>query len=138
MGHKANCAVYDPCPDVCDCGFNEAKTHTQYNQIIESLRAKNAELTKRLLWLSTVNEKMGHALFMMLDYPDRPESRDLAFEAKSLMPCPGLLKERDSKRDAALLRAASEAKDFADFGTINLYDLAAARESGEWIPELGE
>ena len=51
-------------------------------------------------------------------------------------PSPELLEARDRKRDAKLL--AYIAKDFFDETDEQLLAITHMRESGEWIPELGD
>jgi hypothetical protein len=65
-----------------------------------------------------------------------------AKEALALSPSAELLEARDRKRDAALLRIVLAKADWSPnqlvYANGYIDDLANQRESGEWVPELGD
>lgn len=48
MGHKSSCAVYDPVPSSCDCGYYSKTVHAKCDSELESLRAQLAEKDKEI------------------------------------------------------------------------------------------
>jgi len=56
---------------------------------------------------------------------------------QAISPSAELLEARDRKRDAKLLRLADEQVDTDDY-PMDIWRLADLRESGEWLPELGD
>lgn len=42
MSHKPSCAVFDPTPDTCDCGYREHVLHAPCRRKIEELEAQLA------------------------------------------------------------------------------------------------
>jgi hypothetical protein len=59
--HSNNCAVYDPSPSQCDCGYREYLIHKGCNETIERQAKEIAELKEELKaslndWRSVSNE----------------------------------------------------------------------------------
>lgn len=64
----------------------------------------------------------------------------MAIEALALAPSTELLEQRDRKRDAKLLRLIADywRNNQLAYPNAHINVLADNRESGEWIPELGD
>ncbi|HNV19903.1 MAG TPA: hypothetical protein PKV77_06440 [Bacteroidales bacterium] len=103
---------------------------------LESLRKENAALLVAMVAKDATLEKI--ACVGNGNSHGNSIGNCMAIEALAILPSPELLEARDRKRDAKLLRACVDSeccpKDFKNI----MQAIANQRESGEWLPELGE
>jgi len=103
----------------------------------EELSGQNTTL---LVAIEALKESLHYERDLYLEAGS--ELRESSFEALFLSPSAELLEARDRKRDAALLRVVLANADWSPnqlvYANGYIDDLANQRESGEWIPELGE
>ena len=115
-----------------------ARQFKQMEKRLEALRKKNAALLMAIKAKQSAMEaawKDGYCLFGTEGFTKAQKQFSTAMNPQ---PSAELLEQRDRNRDAKLLREAAMACDSIDDGVVSLHDVAASRESGEWIPELGE
>ena len=103
---------------------------------LESLRKENAALLVAIEAKDAALEKI--ACVGNGNSHGNSVGNCMAIEALAILPSTELLEVRDRKRDAKLLRACVDSeccpKDFKNI----MQAIANQRESGEWLPELGE
>ena len=129
---------------------------------LEALRKENAELLEQNAQLeadaahlgpfyerqlSTLQSKYD-ALLVAIEAKDaalhavahglNPWAMNSVLEALALSTSTELLEERDRKRDAKLLRLVANSGALSSYGIKYVFHKVKLRESGEWIPELGE
>lgn len=103
-----------------------------------------AELEAQITRLTELNSQLCAKSNSYVIYNARLEEQNaallVAIEALALSPSAELLEARDRVRDAKLLRAVDRyLLDIGDSCSDDpLNELAKARESGEWQPELGD
>jgi len=96
------------------------------------LEAQNTAL------LITIKEKDNALSEIKLKSISLADAQVTALEALALSPSAELLEARDRKRDAKLFKAACDEWVIPSSYNREILALATKRESGEWIPELGD
>lgn len=128
---------------------------------LESLRQENATLHERYrvaraahITQQNVLEAETMALLMVIEAKDAMLEKIacvgngnshgnsigncMAIDALAILPSTELLEARDRKRDAKLLRLVANSGALSSYGIKYVFHKVKLRESGEWIPELGD
>ena len=144
MSHMDKDYQYDPVKQ-----FDDLKAEN--SGLIEQIKALEADAAHLGPFyerqLSTLQSKYD-ALLVAIEAKDaalhavahglNPWAMNSVLEALALSTSTELLEERDRKRDAKLLRLVANSGALSSYGIKYVFHKVKLRESGEWIPELGE
>ena len=122
------------CHELENKWLSEQKTAMELAYEIEQQNSQLSELKRQNTALLVAMEAKNVALNQVL-YSGNPYAGSIE-EALTLSPSAELLEARDRRRDAKLIRAAREF--FYERKVVTFENIANLRESGSWIPELGD
>ena len=103
---------------------------------LESLRKENAALLVALVAKDATLEKI--ACVGNGNSHGNSIGNCMAIEALAILPSTELLEARDRKRDAKLIGLLSDGSAMSPTSRSWMLRQAVDRESGEWVPELGD